>query len=63
MICLLIGYFFYGILNEYEVYGFFITAMIDFLPIPAVVIERNHDILRLQPQEYVFLYWRHRHDS
>jgi hypothetical protein len=27
------------------------------MSISAVVTAKNHDILRLQPQEYVFLYW------
>jgi hypothetical protein len=29
------------------------------ISISAVVTARNHDILRLQPQECVFLYYRH----
>jgi|GEM_PF-1564656 len=29
------------------------------MSISAVITARNHDILRLQPQECVFLYYRH----
>jgi hypothetical protein len=44
VICLLIGYFFYGILNAYEVFGFFTAAILDFLPILAVVTAKYRDL-------------------
>jgi hypothetical protein len=52
-------YFFVVLLQRKWVYVCCIGPFLLKMSISAVVTARNHDILRLQPQEYVFLYFMH----
>jgi len=56
-------YFFVVMLRQEWVNVCCLSPFLLKMSISAVVTARNHDILRLQPQECVFLYWRHRYDS
>ena len=56
-------YFFVVMLRQELIFVCCLSPFLLKMSIFAVVTARNHDILRLQPQECVFLYLRHRHDS